>query len=81
MLQLRVFGPVAALESIGRELDTDETARGVAITASIRPGDAVLTGEVSPEAADAVLALISDHGVRADDVALVAPILRASLRA
>ena len=71
MLQLRVFGPAAAMESLGRELDADDAARGVAITASIRPGDAVLTGEVKPEAADAVLALIAGHGLPADDVALV----------
>jgi uncharacterized hydrophobic protein (TIGR00271 family) len=71
MLQLRVFGPRVALESLGRELDSGGAVRGVAILASIRPGSAVLSAEVSPKAADAVLAVIAERGVPAADVALV----------
>jgi uncharacterized hydrophobic protein (TIGR00271 family) len=71
MLQLRVLGPTPSLQAIGDDLDSDRAVRGVAITASVRPGQAVLTAEVSPQAADAVLARLAERGVPGDDIALV----------
>jgi uncharacterized hydrophobic protein (TIGR00271 family) len=70
MLQLRVCGPGPTLESVGHELDAGGSARSIAVMAAIRPGSAVLTAEISPEAADAVLAALAEHGLPEDDVAL-----------
>lgn len=70
MLHLRVYGPVGALESVGRTLDGDGTARSVSLAPAIRPGHALLTAEVRPDAADAVLAFVERCGVPPDAIAL-----------
>jgi uncharacterized hydrophobic protein (TIGR00271 family) len=56
---------------VGRELDAGGTARSIALMRSLRPGNAVLTAEVTSGAADAVLAVLAERGVPEDDVALV----------
>jgi uncharacterized hydrophobic protein (TIGR00271 family) len=71
MLQLRVYGASASLEAVGRGLGDGGAVRGVAIAQALRPGEAVLTAEVLPEAADTVLAAVTERGVAPEDVALV----------
>ena len=70
MLELRVFGETPQLEPLGRELDHDGVARAVALAPGVRAGHSLLTAEVHPEAADAVLAILSRAGVSREDVAL-----------
>jgi uncharacterized hydrophobic protein (TIGR00271 family) len=71
MLQLRVYGPAASLEALVRGLDDGAAVRGIVITEAVRAGQAVLTAEVRPDAADRVLAAIAETGVAGDDVALL----------
>jgi uncharacterized hydrophobic protein (TIGR00271 family) len=71
MLELRIYGHARTLETVGRGLDAGGAVRGVAITEAVRAGQAVLTAEVSPGAADRVLAAVADRGVPDRDVALV----------
>src|SRR3954452_6314129 len=70
MLHLRVYGTAAALQTVGHGLDSDGTGRGVTVVPAIRPGHAVLTAEVRPDAADKVLAFLERCGVPREDVAL-----------
>ena len=70
MLELRVFGGTPRLESLGRELDHDGVARAVALAPGVRAGHSLLTAEVDPDAADAVLAILRRAGVPREDVAL-----------
>jgi uncharacterized hydrophobic protein (TIGR00271 family) len=70
MLHLRVYGTVAALEALGRGLEADGTARSVTLAPAIRPGHALLTAEVRPDAADTVLAFVERSGVPGEDIAL-----------
>ena len=55
MLQLRVYGHTDALTALGNELEHEGTARHLAVAGGLRDGSAVLTGDVAPAAADAVL--------------------------
>jgi uncharacterized hydrophobic protein (TIGR00271 family) len=70
MLHLRVYGTSSALEAVGRGLEDDGTARSVALAPAVRPGHALLTAEVRPDRADAVLEYMADCGVPQEDVAL-----------
>jgi uncharacterized hydrophobic protein (TIGR00271 family) len=70
VLQLRVYGAAASLEAVGRSLG-GRAVRGVVIAQAVRPGEAVLTAEVRPEAADTVLTAVAERGVAAEDVVLV----------
>jgi uncharacterized hydrophobic protein (TIGR00271 family) len=71
MLQLRIHGPAASLEAIGRGLDDGGAVRGIAVVDAIRPGQAVLTAEIRPDAADRVLAAVADRGLPGENVTLV----------
>jgi uncharacterized hydrophobic protein (TIGR00271 family) len=70
MLQLRVYGPALALKAVGRSLDAG-AVRGMTIVDAVHPGQALLTAEVRPEAADRVLAAVADRGLPGEDVALI----------
>lgn len=70
MLQLRVYGTAASLEAVGRSLG-GSAVRGVVIAQAVRPGEAVLTAEVRPEAADTVLTAVAERGVAGENVILV----------
>jgi uncharacterized hydrophobic protein (TIGR00271 family) len=71
MLQLRVHGATSSLVEVGRGLDEGDAVRGLAIVRGLQPGQAVLTAEVRPEAADRVLATVADRGVPGEAVTLV----------
>ena len=70
MLHLRVYGPHASLTEVGISLEDRGTARKVALALAVRPGHALLTAEVHPGAADAVLEFLTGQGVREHDIAL-----------
>jgi uncharacterized hydrophobic protein (TIGR00271 family) len=70
MLHLRVYGASSALESVGRGLDDGGAARSVTLARAVRAGHSLLTAEVHPESADAVLAFVEECGVPREDVAL-----------
>jgi uncharacterized hydrophobic protein (TIGR00271 family) len=70
MLQLRVYGRADALTAIGNELDQGGAARHLAVTAGLRADGAVLTGEVAPESADAVLQHLVGSGIPNQDMVL-----------
>ena len=70
MLQLRVYGRAEALTAIGNELDQGGAARHLAVTAGLRADGAVLTGEVAPDLADAVLQHLVGSGIPAQDMVL-----------
>jgi uncharacterized hydrophobic protein (TIGR00271 family) len=70
MLQLRVYGPADALTRIGNELEHDGMARQLALAQGLRAGSAVLTGQVVPAAADAVLRRVAGSGIPDRDVAI-----------
>jgi hypothetical protein len=71
MLQLRIHGATSSLLAVGRGLDDGDAVRGIAIVEAVAPGQAVLTAEVRPEAADRVLAAVANRGVPGEDVTLV----------
>jgi uncharacterized hydrophobic protein (TIGR00271 family) len=71
MLQLRAHGPASSLQEIGRGLDDGGAVRGIAVVEGIRSGEAVLTAEIRPDAADRVLAAIADGGLPGENVTLV----------
>jgi uncharacterized hydrophobic protein (TIGR00271 family) len=70
MLQLRVYGPPEALAAAGHELEHEGTAQHLALTRGLRADSAVLTGEVAPDAADAVLRHLIGRGIPEPDMAL-----------
>jgi uncharacterized hydrophobic protein (TIGR00271 family) len=70
MLQLRVYGRAEALTAIGNELDQDGTVRHLAVAAGLRADGAVLTGEVAPDSADAVLQHLVGSGIPEQDMVL-----------
>jgi uncharacterized hydrophobic protein (TIGR00271 family) len=70
MLHLRVYGPAGSLTELGRGLEGDGAARNVALAQAIRPGHALLTGEVQPGEADKVLAFLVQRGVEVENIAL-----------
>jgi uncharacterized hydrophobic protein (TIGR00271 family) len=70
MLHLRVYGPHTSLQEVGVSLEDHRTARNVALAPAVRAGHALLTAEVHPGAADAVLEFLTGQGVREQDIAL-----------
>src|SRR5918994_7442742 len=70
MLHLRVYGPSHALTEVGSGLEEAGAARNVALAQGVRAGHVLLTAEVLPESADAVLAYLIRRGVTAEDIAL-----------
>ena len=70
MLQLRVYGPPETLAAAGHELEHEGTAQHLALTRGLRADSAVLTGEVAPDAADAVLRHLIGRGIPEPDMAL-----------
>ena len=70
MLQLRIYGPSESLTDVGRGLEDDGGARNVALAPGVRTGHVLLTAEVHPESADAVLDALARGGVAQDDIAL-----------
>jgi uncharacterized hydrophobic protein (TIGR00271 family) len=70
MLQLRIFGPSESLTDVGRGLEDDGGARNVALAQGVRAGHVLLTAEVHPESADAVLGALARGGVAQEDIAL-----------
>jgi uncharacterized hydrophobic protein (TIGR00271 family) len=71
MLQLRVYGQTDALTALGNELEHEGTARHLAVAGGLRAGSAVLTGDVTPAAADAVLRRVAGTGIPEQDIVLM----------
>jgi uncharacterized hydrophobic protein (TIGR00271 family) len=71
MLQLRVYGPPEALAAAGHDLEHEGSAQHLALTRGLRADSAVLTGEVAPDAADAVLRHLIGRGIPEPDMALM----------
>ena len=74
MLHLRIYGPSGAMEDVGQGLERGGDARHVTLVPAVRPGHALLTAEVAPEAADQVLEYLLRRGLAQEDVALPAAI-------
>jgi uncharacterized hydrophobic protein (TIGR00271 family) len=70
MLQLRVYGRPEALAAVAHELELDGAVRHLAVAQGLRADSATLTGEVAPDAADAVLHRLLDRGIDEQDMAL-----------
>jgi uncharacterized hydrophobic protein (TIGR00271 family) len=70
VLLLRIYASSAALDEVARGLDEHGSARHVALSPAARPGHALLTAEVHPEAADPVLEFLLASGVAEEDIAL-----------
>ena len=70
MLHLRVYGPSHELTEIGEGLEGGGVVRNVALSQGVREGHVLLTAEVHPESADAVLDHLINSGLTADDIAL-----------
>jgi len=70
MLQLRIYGPSESLADVGRGLEDHGGARNVALAPGVRVGHVLLTAEVHPESADAVLEAVAGGGVALEDIAL-----------
>jgi uncharacterized hydrophobic protein (TIGR00271 family) len=70
MLHLRIYGRSGAMAEVGEGLEGMSAARHVALARGVRPGHALLTGEVSPESADEVLDFLSSHGVAHENITL-----------
>ncbi len=70
MLHLRVYGPSDPLTEIGEGLEGHGTARNVAFARGVRAGHVLLTADVHPGSADAVLDFLVRSGVTEEDIAL-----------
>ncbi len=70
MLQLRIYGSSESLTDLGRGLEDDGGAKNVALAPGVRAGHVLLTAEVHPESADAVLDALARGGVAQEDIAL-----------
>jgi uncharacterized hydrophobic protein (TIGR00271 family) len=70
MLHLRVYGRADSLTEIGTALEDLGAARNVALAHGVRSGHVLLTAEVAPGSADAVLELLVRRGVDAEDIQL-----------
>ena len=70
MLFLRVYGPSSELADVGEGLEDGGAARHVTVVQGVRPGHALLTAEVGPESADAVLDFLVSSGVAREDITL-----------
>jgi uncharacterized hydrophobic protein (TIGR00271 family) len=70
MLHLRVFGPSSSLIAVAEGLERRDDARHVVVAEAVRPAHTLLTAEISPGAADAVLDFVVSRGVPPENVAL-----------
>lgn len=70
MLHLRVYGPSDSLAEAGEGLERQGAARHAALAPGVRRGHVLLTAEVQPQSADAVLEYLARRGVAQDDIAL-----------
>jgi uncharacterized hydrophobic protein (TIGR00271 family) len=70
MLHLRVYGPSESLTPVGEGLEDRGTARNVAVAQGVRAGHVLLTAELHPGSADAVLDFLARSGVPEADIAL-----------
>jgi uncharacterized hydrophobic protein (TIGR00271 family) len=70
MLHLSVYGRSATLAELGSGLEDHGTLRHVALAQGVRSEHSLLTGEISPESADAVLRFLRSRGIAQEDVAL-----------
>ena len=70
MLHLRVYGPSDSLTQIGEGLEDRGTARNVALAQAVRAGHVLLTAEVHPDSADAVLDFLARSGISEGHIAL-----------
>jgi hypothetical protein len=70
MLHLRVFGPSAPLNEVAEVLDRRGDVRHVVVVEAVRPAHTLLTAEVSPGSADAVLEFVVGRGVPPENVAV-----------
>jgi uncharacterized hydrophobic protein (TIGR00271 family) len=70
MLHLRVFGPSSRLNEVAEGLERRDGARNVVVAQGVRPGHSLLTAEVSPSSADAVLEFVVGFGIPPEDVAI-----------
>jgi uncharacterized hydrophobic protein (TIGR00271 family) len=70
VLELRVYGDSTAMAAVAERLDGIDGVRHLSLLTSGRGADTVVSADVRPEAADAVLGLLEERGVRPDDVVL-----------
>ncbi len=70
MLHLSAYGRSATLAEVGLRLEDRGSVRHMALAPGVRPGNALLTGEVSPESADSVLRFLTSSGVAQEDISL-----------
>jgi uncharacterized hydrophobic protein (TIGR00271 family) len=70
MLHLRVFGPSTSLIEVAEALEQRDDARHVVVAEAVRPAHTLLTAEVNPGSADAVLEFVVSRGVPPENVAL-----------
>lgn len=70
MLHLRIYGPQSSLTEVGLSLEARGSARNVALAPAVRPGCALLTAEIHPGEADAVLEFLEGEGVQQDNIAI-----------
>lgn len=70
MLHLRVYGPSESLTEVGEGLEDHGVAQRVAFAQGVRAGHLLLTAEIHPESADAVLEYLISAGVGREDIAL-----------
>lgn len=70
MLHLRLYGSSGTLTEVGDQLEQSGTARHLTLSRALRPGHALLTAEVRPESADAVVDLLQSRGVTEENVVI-----------
>ena len=71
MIQIRVYGRLAALREIGLALEDSGDVSAIGLSPAVRESHGVLSGIVRRDAADAVLHFLSGRGVPENDVALL----------
>src|SRR5436305_14606487 len=70
MLLLRIYATSGVLREVAQGLEDQGGARHVVLVPGVRPGHALLTAEIHPEAADPVLEFLTGQGVAEEDIAL-----------
>ena len=70
MLHLWVYGPSDSVTEVGEGLEDHGAARRVAFAQGVPAGQLLLTAEVHPDSADAVLEYLLSAGLEREDIAL-----------
>lgn len=70
MLHLRLYGSSGTLTEVGDQLERSGIASHLTLSRALRPGHALLTAEVHPESADAVVNLLQSRGVEEENAVL-----------